>query len=172
MHRLAALSLVLLACSGDEPAKTAAAPASAATPAAQPVVQTTNNTAGETPAPPRLVSGGEAPTGGDPAWFRKELFPGATVASSGRTAKDADGLWQSQMLLALADGTTQATCVDALRAALSGAVPELKEQTGKDGRVTLSGSNADYSVTLICGNGKDGKPSAYVSYRWLRAPGG
>lgn len=172
MHRLAALSLVLLACPGDEPTKTAAAPASAASPAAQPVGQTTNKTAGEAPSPPRLVAKGEAPSGDDPPWFREELFPGATVTSSGRTAKDADGLWQSQMLLALADGTPQATCVDALKAALTGAVPELKEQTGSDGRVTLSGSNADYSVTLICGSGKDGKPSAYVSYRWLRAPSG
>ena len=46
-------------------------------------------------------------------------------------------------------------------------MPSLERKDGENGRVTLTGSNADYAVTLICGEAK-GKMSAYLSYRRLR----
>jgi hypothetical protein len=113
--------------------------------------------------------GGGVPGPVDPSWFRLELFPGATLTNSGRTPADAKGLFSTQMLFTLADGTSQAACLDTLGTALKDVVPELAREEGKDGRVTLRGSNADYQVIAICGDAK-GKPSAYVSYRWLRPP--
>ena len=65
---------------------------------------------------------------------------------------------------------TRDACVDALKAAVTTAVPTLETQPVKDERVTLTGSNADYHVTMLCGEAK-GKMSAYISYRWLTSPG-
>jgi hypothetical protein len=103
----------------------------------------------------------------DPAWLRVDLFPGATVASSGRTARDAAGLFSTQMLLALPEGVTRDACIETLTQAVASAVPSLERKDGENGRVTLTGSNADYAVTLICGEAKS-KMSAYLSYRRLR----
>ncbi len=111
---------------------------------------------------------GAVPGPSDPAWFKLDIFPGATVTSSGRTQKDDQGLYATQMLLSLPAGTTREACVDALSKAASPAVPNL-QQTEKDGRINLTGGNDDYAVTMLCGEGK-GKMSAYVSYRWLRPP--
>lgn len=106
----------------------------------------------------------------DPPWFRDDLFAGATVTSSGRTQKDAQGLFTTQMRFALAAGTTVPACLEVFDRALTGVLPGISREEGKDGRVTLRGSNGDYDVIAICGSAK-GEPSAYVSYRWLRAPG-
>ena len=111
---------------------------------------------------------GPVPGPNDPSWFQQDLFPGATVTSSGRTQIDEQGLFATQLLLALPAGTTREACVDTLHKAVSPAVPNL-EQKDKDGRIQLSGSNDDYQVTLLCGEGK-GTMSAYLSFRWLRAP--
>lgn len=163
---------LLLACSGTE---TAGSPQSAAAPATEKkVVQTTSNSLGETPTRPTLVAGqtphtGPVPGPIDPPWFKPELFPGATITSSGRTQKDEQGLFSTQMLLALPAGTTRDACVDTLKAAVATAVPTLDTQSGKDDRVTLTGSNANYHVTMLCGEAK-GKMSAYISYRWLSSP--
>jgi len=105
----------------------------------------------------------------DPPWLRADLFPGATVASSGRTARDSAGLFSTQLLLALPEGTSRDTCIETVTAAVGSAVPALERKGGPDGRVTLTGSNDDYAATLVCGEAK-GKMSAYLSYRWLRAP--
>jgi len=105
----------------------------------------------------------------DPPWLRVDLFPGATVASSGRTARDSAGLFSTQLLLALPEGTSRDTCIETVTAAVGSAVPALERKGGPDGRVTLTGSNDDYAATLVCGEAK-GKMSAYLSYRWLRAP--
>ena len=121
---------------------------------------------------PMLAAGGThtgpVPGPSDPAWFKLDIFPGATVTSSGRTQKDDQGLYATQMLLSLPAGTTREACVDALSKAASPAVPNL-QQTEKDGRINLTGGNDDYAVTMLCGEGK-GKMSAYLSYRWLRPP--
>lgn len=105
----------------------------------------------------------------DPPWLRVDLFPGATVSSSGRTPRDGAGLFSTQLLLVLPDGTTRDACLTTVTAAVASALPALERKDGPDGRVTLSGSNDDYSATLVCGEAK-GKMSAYLSYRWLRAP--
>lgn len=105
----------------------------------------------------------------DPPWFRLELFPGATLTTSGRTPPNEQGLYATQMLFALAPGTTTQACLETLTTALEPTIPSLAREEGKDGRVTLRGSNADYEVTMICGEAK-GKMSAYVAYRWLKAP--
>lgn len=170
---------LLLACSGNEPAVPAASPQSAGGPATDKTVgQPTAKSPGEAPptTPPQtLVAGtggqpfGAVPGPVDPPWFRVDLFPGATMTSSGRTQRDEQGLFSTQMLLTLADGTTRDTCVDTLRTALASAIPALDSVEGKGGRMTLTGKTDDYEVTAICGEGK-GKMSAYISYRWLRAP--
>lgn len=105
----------------------------------------------------------------DPPWLRRDMFPGATVKTAGRTMPDEAGLFSTQMLFALADGTTVDACLTTMTAALAGAMPELAREEGKDGRVTLKGRTADYSVVAICGEAK-GKPTAYISYQWLTAP--
>lgn len=162
---------LLLACGGTE---TAGSPQSAGAPATEKnVSQNTKKTPGETPAP-TLVAGttphsGPVPGPIDPPWFKPDMFPGATITSSGRTQKDEQGLFSTQMLLALPAGTTRDACVDALKAAVAVSMPILEAKTGKDERVTLTGTNADYQVTMLCGEAK-GTMSAYVSYRWLRPP--
>lgn len=119
--------------------------------------------------PGSRTSAGPVPGPVDPPWFRRELFAGATIKRSGRTAPDPAGLFTTQMLFELADGTKQADCVATVKTALAGAVPEIKSEDGEGGRVTLTGKNADYSVIAICSGGAS-KPTAYVSYVWLKAP--
>ena len=127
--------------------------------------------------PPTLVSpsgpdaaiSGPVPGPIDPAWLRVDLFPGATVSSSGRTAPDGEGLFSTQLLLALPDGATRDTCISTVIDAVASVVPRLERKDGENGRVTLTGNNDDYAVTMVCGEGK-GKMSAYLSYRWLRPP--
>jgi hypothetical protein len=114
-------------------------------------------------------SAGPVPGPIDPAWLRSDLFPGATVSSAGRTARDSAGLFSTQLLLALPEGTTREKCIETVTAAVAGAVPALERKEAADGRVTLTGSNDDYTAILVCGEAK-GKMSAYLSYRWLRAP--
>ncbi len=168
---------LLLACNGNAAPQTAASPQSAGSSVTdKSVVQPTAKSAGDAPAKSPTLAAGVAPHSGavpgpiDPPWFRLDLFPGATLTSSGRTQKDAQGLFSTQMLLTLPDGTTRDKCVDTLREALAPTLPTLEQkQDPKDGRVNLTGSNADYSVTLLCGEAK-GKMSAYLSYRWLRPP--
>lgn len=162
---------LLLACSGNEaaPSQSGGSPATDKN-----VGQATANSPTEVPKSPNLVADptphkGAVPGPGDPAWFTPNVFPGATVSSSGRTQKDDQGLFATQMLLALPAGTTRQACVDALVTAVSAEVPGLTDQPGKDDRVTLSGSNDRYHVTLVCGEAK-GTMSAYLSYRWLRPP--
>ena len=157
------------ASTGNE---TGGSPQSAAAPATdQKVIQPTPKSPGEAPT---LVAAqgthtGPVPGPSDPSWFKADLFPGATITSSGRTQKDEQGLFATQMLLSLPAGATREACVDTLKAAVAGAVPTLEQQAGKDDRVTLTGSNDDYHVTMLCGEAK-GKMSAYISYRWLRPP--
>lgn len=167
---------LLLACSGNEPTSPAASPQSAKQSATDKNVgQPTGKSAGEgTQRTPSLAAGKASHTGPvpgpiDPPWFRVEMFPGATVSSTGRTQHDDQGLFATQMLLALADGTTRDACVETLNAALATSIPQLTSTEGKGGRITLAGKNDDYEVTAICGEGK-GKMSAYVSYRWLKPP--
>lgn len=177
-----ACSALTLACSGNDSAASAASPQSAAAPAASAASGAADKAAGQpektadAPAkPPTLTATpgaenlGSVPGPVDPKWFRVDLFPGAALVSSGRTARDEAGLFATQMLLALPDGTTREGCVSTLTQALSGVVPQLDLQHGKDGRVTLTGSNDDYAVTLLCGEAK-GKLNAYISYRWSRPP--
>ncbi len=173
------LCLLLLACSGNETPVPVVSPQSAGTVAtdksvAQPTIKSPTELAAPEPTRPQpILSTGGPHTGpvpgpSDPAWFKLDIFPGATVTSSGRSQKDEQGLHSTQMLFSLPTGTTREACVDALHKAASSAVPNL-QQTEKDGRVTLSGSNDDYSVTMLCGEAK-GQMSAYLSYRWLRPP--
>lgn len=186
MIRLATLPLcLLLACGGNE----VTSPSTPRPPAPAPVTdQPVSGTTEKTPArasktltlapgsgtngasgPGEPASAGAVPGPIDPAWLRVDLFPGATVASSGRTARDAEGLFSTQMLLALPEGVTRDACVETLTQAVASAVPSLERKDGENGRVTLTGGNADYAVTLICGEAK-GKMSAYLSYRRLRPP--
>lgn len=161
----------LLACSGNG---TGGSPQSAGAPATDKnVIQATPESPGEAPAM-TFVAGqtphtGPVPGPSDPPWFTADIFPGATITRSGRTHKDEQGLFLTQMSLALPAGTTREACVDTLQAAVVGSVPTLAQQPGKDDRVTLTGSNDDYHVMLLCGEAK-GQMSAYVRYRWLRPP--
>ena len=148
----------LLACSGNDNPTPAASPKSAGTPATDKSVgQTTTKSPAEAPTgdpdttQARLAAGGThtgpVPGPSDPAWFKLDIFPGATVTSSGRTQKDDQGLYATQMLLSLPAGTTREACVDALRKAASPAVPNL-QQTEKDGRINLTGGAAGRRASL------------------------
>ena len=174
MSRLALLPLcVLLAsCGGEDIPPNAAnngapAPAGSA-PAGSPKPVLTARTPGSEPA---AVPNPAGPVRGpsDPAWLRANLFPGATVTSSGRTAPDPAGLFATQLLMSLPEAVTRDACVETLTNAVAKVVPTLERKDGPDDRVTLTGSNEDYAVTLVCGSAK-GKMSAYLSYRWLRPP--
>jgi hypothetical protein len=184
MSRLVAVSFVFAAaCSGGEPVKSTGTPVPAVSPTDKGVSQNTEKSAGDaanertaakSPGPVLSLPTGSRKSSGvpgpiDPAWFRDDLFAGATVTTAGRTQKDEQGLFTTQMRFALAAGTTVAACLEVFEAALKGALPSYTREEGEDGRVTLRGSNADYDVIAICGTAK-GEPSAYVSYRWLRAP--
>lgn len=105
----------------------------------------------------------------DPPWLRLDLFPGATVKTTGRSAPDAAGLFSTQILYELAEGTTVEACVSTVKTAVADAVPELSREEGKDGRITLKGKTANYAMVAVCGVAR-GKPTAYVSYEWLTAP--
>jgi hypothetical protein len=174
MSRLVLLPLcVLLAsCGGEDIPPNAAnngAPASAGSaPAGSPKPVLTARTPGSEPvAVPNPAGPVRGPS--DPAWLRANLFPGATVTSSGRTAPDPAGLFATQLLMSLPEAVTRDACVETLTNAVAKVVPTLERKDGPDDRVTLTGSNEDYAVTLVCGSAK-GKMSAYLSYRWLRPP--
>jgi hypothetical protein len=174
-------SLVVLACNAEAGR---AAGAGAAPPATdKSVSQTTEKSLQSVAAPakeaPKISLAaepgaaarvrGNVPGPIDPPWFRADLFAGATMTSSGRTPPDDQGLFSTQMLFALPAGTTREACLETLAGTLSAVVPAPVREEGKDGRVTLRGSNADYEVTTICGEAR-GTMSAYVAYRWIKAP--
>lgn len=177
MTRLAVyLGVFGISCGGGEPVKPANAPVSAASPTDKSVSQNTEKSGGDASrtlvAPSKSgpgKSGGPVPGPVDPPWLRRDMFPGATVKTAGRTAPNDAGLFSTQMLFELAAGTTVDACLTTMKAALAAAVPELAREEGKDGRVTLKGQTADYSLVAICGEAK-GKPTAYISYEWLTAP--
>lgn len=175
MTRLAVfLGVFGISCGGGEPVKPANTPVVAASPTDKSVSQNTEKSVGDASRNLVLPSksskrSGPIPGSVDPPWLRRDMFPGATVKTAGRTVPDEAGLFSTQMLFALADGTTVDACLTTVKTALAEAVPEPEREEGKDGRVTLKGRTADYTVVAICGEAK-GKPTAYISYQWLKAP--
>lgn len=172
------LCILLASCGGENNPPIAAnsiatnngAPASAGAGPAEPpkpVVLTTRTPSSEPVAVPNPAGPVRGPS--DPEWLRADLFPGATVTSSGRTAPDSAGLFATQVLMSLPEAVTRDACVETLTNAVAKVVPSLERKDGPEDRVTLTGDNEDYAVTLVCGSAK-GKMSAYLSYRWLRPP--
>ncbi len=117
----------------------------------------------------------------DPPWFRPDVWPGARVAKTGRTEADAMGLFASQILLDLPQGTTVTQCVERLRGEVTPHVPDLAvdpKAPGAPERMTLRGQTEHYRATLVCGQvpGKGGDApavvKAFLSYEWHKLPEG
>jgi len=106
----------------------------------------------------------------DPAWFRATLFADAELLKQGRAPAEEDGLFASQITVALAEGTTLDACVDHLMEAVGAEVSGLEIEDQGDRR-SITGATAHYSVLLLCGEAK-GRMTAYLSYRWTSLPSG
>jgi hypothetical protein len=105
------------------------------------------------------------PGQGDPAWFRKQLFPEATKVDLNRTKADAQGLFTSNMRFFLPAGQTPEGCAKFLQEKVGAEVKNLESKQLEDGRYELKGSTDRYTVTMQCGAPK-GELIAFVSYHW------
>ncbi|MEZ4453934.1 MAG: hypothetical protein R3B09_31040 [Nannocystaceae bacterium] len=171
MVRLTVVVPLLLLCACPPPASTPAPtdkPAVAATPEPSDKEQPTFVARGSEPPPPPVDDRAGA-NFRDPSWYRKNLFPEATLVKEGRSPRDEAGFFASQMTLQLADGTTRDECEKTVSDAVARDVVRL-DRSEKDDRVTLTGDAQHYAVTLICGEAK-GKMTVYLSYRWTSTPG-
>ena len=154
------------------PAKTpeGAQPAKVVEPAAEPTP--------DEPAPEAAPPGGEAGNlppqapGSelaqrfrDPPWYRKTLFPDATVTSTARSEANEQGLFQSHIVFELKQGTTMEQCAEHLEKSVGETVPNLSREQQPDGRLKIAGSTDRYNVTLLCGEAK-GTMRAYVAFEW------
>jgi hypothetical protein len=163
------------AVESSPPAKPAPAPAPAK------VEQSDPATAPEGAVPAKKVEPAAADEGGgappqppgsdlaqrfrDPPWYRKTLFPDATVTSNARSEANEAGLFQSHIVFELADGTTLDSCVEHLEKTVGESVTNLERAQQPDGRIKLTGSTDRYQVTLLCGEAK-GAMRAYVAFEW------
>lgn len=101
----------------------------------------------------------------DPPWYRKTLFPDATVANTARSEANEAGLFQSHIVFELAEGTTKEACAEHLLKTVGESVPDLKREDQPDGRIKITGATDRYEVTLLCGEAK-GAIRAYVAFEW------
>ena len=102
----------------------------------------------------------------DPRWFRKEMFPDAAAVDFKRSKADDNGFFSSQLLFDLKEGTTTEDCVKVLETQVGAEVALTR--TEQNGRVTLKGATARFTVVALCGEAK-GVMKAYVSYQWTAA---
>jgi hypothetical protein len=101
----------------------------------------------------------------DPPWYRKTLFPDATVTSTARSEANDAGLFQSHIVFELAKGTTVEQCAEHLQQKVGETVSNLERAQQPDGRLKITGSTDRYKVTLLCGEAK-GATRAYVAFEW------
>lgn len=101
----------------------------------------------------------------DPPWFRRDMLPDAKAIKVSRSEANDQGLFSSQILLELPEGTTAEQCADRLTEKVSTTVPNLERKVQSDGRIMIAGSTDRYRVTLMCGDAK-GVMRAFVSFEW------
>jgi hypothetical protein len=99
-----------------------------------------------------------------PAWFDATLVPGAAILQPLNQAKIGPNT-ASSMLLELPVGTTAQDCITKVRDAMLASLPEVADAVpGDKERMTLQGKAPDYSYTIVCGPGKNGQTTLYLSY--------
>ncbi len=114
---------------------------------------------GEPPVAEAAPAGVPAPT-----WFDATLVPGATIVQPVNQAKIGPNT-ASSMLLELPAGTTTQDCITTIRDAMTKTLPDVVEAVpGDKDRMTLQGKAPDYSYTIVCGPGKNGQTTLYLSY--------
>ena len=99
----------------------------------------------------------------DPKWFRSNMFPDATTVDFKRSEADSEGLFTSQLLFDLKEGSTVESCVEVIKTQVGEEVEVTRTDAG--GRATLKGNTERYRVVMVCGEAK-GVIKAYVSYSW------
>ena len=158
---------------GAMPAKQvepAPAPEPAPTPAPEPTPTPTPSPEPEA-APGGGAAGPQAPGSElaqrfrDPPWYRKNLFPDATVTSTARSEANEAGLFQSHIVFELGSGATKESCAEHLQKTVGESVANLKREDQPDGRIKIAGATDRYEVTLLCGEAK-GAIRAYVAFEW------
>lgn len=113
-----------------------------------------------TPEPTEPAPSGEPA----PAWFDAAVIPGATIVQPLNQAKIGPNT-ASSMLLELPAGTTTQDCISKVREAMTASLPEVADAVpGDKDRMTLQGKAPDYSYTIVCGPGKTGQTTLYLSY--------
>lgn len=100
----------------------------------------------------------------DPKWFRKTIFEDATKVDFQRSQADDRGLFSSQMLFDLKEGTTREACAKTVEDKVGGTVTNLAREVTPE-RITIKGNTDRYKMIAICGEAK-GVMKAYVSLLW------
>ncbi|MFV8750055.1 hypothetical protein ACNOYE_05865 [Nannocystaceae bacterium ST9] len=102
-----------------------------------------------------------------PAWFDTAKIDHAKILQAKNQAKVGTSM-ATAMLLEMQPGTTPQDCIAAVRATMLETVPDVVEPVAGDkGRMTLQGKTGEYSYTVVCGPGKDGQTTSYLSYTGL-----
>jgi hypothetical protein len=102
-----------------------------------------------------------------PSWFDTTKIAHAKILQPINRAK-VGASTATAMLLELAQGTTTADCMASVRSEMLATIPDLAEATpGEKDRLTLQGKTEGYSYTVVCGPGKDGQTTLYLSYMGL-----
>jgi hypothetical protein len=150
-----------------EPAKTPedAQPAKVVEPTPEPIPEAAPDGGDAGGLPPQDPSSELAQRFRDPPWYRKTLFPDATVTSTARSEANEQGLFQSHIVFELKQGATMEQCAEHLEKSVGETVANLSREQQPDGRLKISGSTDRYKVTLLCGEAK-GTMRAYVAFEW------
>lgn len=107
------------------------------------------------------ASASELPT---PAWFDSAKIDHAKVLQPKNQAKVGTNL-ATAMLLELDPGTTPRDCIASISSEMAKTLGEVAEAVpGEKDRMTLQGKTDSYSYTVVCGPGKDGQTTLYLSY--------
>lgn len=99
-----------------------------------------------------------------PAWFDAEKIPHAKILQAKNQAKIGPNT-ATAMLLEMSAGSTPQDCISTVRTEMAKTIPDVVEPVeGDKGRMTLQGKTAGYSYTVVCGPGKDGQTTLYLSF--------
>ena len=149
-----------------KPATSESAPASQPEPApnqADPPIEFEPR--GQPGTPP--LEGGASELDADPSWFAPTKVDHAKILQARNQAKVGKST-ATAMLLELQPGTTTEDCVSAVRTEMTKSITDLAEaKPGDKGRMTMQGKTESYSYTVVCGPGKDGQTTLYLSYMGL-----
>jgi hypothetical protein len=112
------------------------------------------------PAPTEASAGDLA----DPPWFDTAKIEHAKVLQAKNQAKVGPNT-ATATLLELAPETTPLACMAAIRSEMAKTIPDLPQAVpGDKDRLTLQGKADSYSYTVVCGPGKTGQTTLYLSY--------